>query len=264
MAIKEAKNNRGKFQMTKPFFIFIFSLFVFKISAQTKLVVIEGGIYRPLYSLDTQRIVVKKFSLDNFQVSNAEFLTFVKKNAEWKKSKAKKIFIDQGYLGQWTTDTSFSDSLANQPVVNVSWFAATKYCECQGKRLATTAEWELAAQANETNKDGYKDKRFNQWLLDWVAKPQPINRRKRGSTFKNVYGVYDMHGLVWEWTSDFNSALTTGESRENGGLDKSKFCGGGSFSSKDVRNYAAFMRYAMRSSLKAKYCVANLGFRCAK
>lgn len=242
----------------------LLSLFVFNISAQTKLMKIEGGTYLPLYSLDSQKIHVKSFQMDNFQVSNAEYLEFVKNNPAWKKSKAKKLFVDAGYLKQWSSDTSFSDSIGNHPVVSISWFAAKSYCACQNKRLASTAEWELVAQASETSVNGYKDKKFNQWLLDWVAKPQPENRRKRGSTFRNVYGIYDMHGLVWEWTYDFNSALTTGESRENGGLDNSKFCGGGSFSAKDVRNYAAFMRFAMRSSLKAKYCVSNIGFRCVK
>ena len=85
-----------------------------------------------------------------------------------------------------------------------------------------------------------------------------------GSTFKNYYGVWDLHGLVWEWTFDFNSALTTGESRGNSGLDNTFFCGGGSFASKDINNYASFMRFASRSSVKAKYGVPNLGFRCVK
>ena len=73
-----------------------------------------------------------------------------------------------------------------------------------------------------------------------------------------------MHGLVWEWTYDFNSALTTGESRGNASLDNTFFCGGGSYSSKDLTNYVAFLRYALRSSLKANYTVQNLGFRCVK
>lgn len=232
-------------------------------SAQTKLIPIGGGIYLPLYSLDSQKVAVASFKIDNYQVSNAEFLDFVCQYPEWQKSKAKKLFVDANYLRHWTDNEYFAPEMANQPVVNVSWFAAKKYCECQGKRLPTTAEWELVAQASQKDKNGYKDENFNQWLLDWVAKPASKNKN-RGSTFKNIYGVYDMHGLVWEWTHDFNSALTTGESRGNSDLSDNLFCGGGSFSSKDLRNYAAFMRFAMRSSLKAKYCVGNLGFRCAQ
>ena len=48
------------------------------------------------------------------------------------------------------------------------------------------------------------------------------------------------------------------------GLDRQLFCGGGSQGARDVQIYPAFMRYGFRSSLKANYCVHNLGFRCAK
>jgi formylglycine-generating enzyme required for sulfatase activity len=73
-----------------------------------------------------------------------------------------------------------------------------------------------------------------------------------------------LHGLVWEWVADFNTAMVTGDARGDTGLDRQLFCGSGSQGARDVQNYPAFMRYAFRSSLKASYCVHNLGFRCAK
>ncbi len=228
------------------------------------MVQIKGGIYLPLYSLDSQKIVVKNFYMDVYPVTNADYLLFVKKYPEWKKKRVKRLFADSSYLRHWQTDTTFNTDLAKSPVVNVSWFAAKKYCECQGKRLPSTAEWELAAKASETKPDGSKDPQFNQWLLNWVSKPSYAKLPHVGSTFKNFYGVYDMHGLIWEWTYDFNNALTTGESRGNSSLDNTLFCGGGSFASKDITNYASFMRFAMRSSVKAKYCIPNTGFRCVK
>ena len=233
-------------------------------SSITAMVKINGGSYIPLYSNDVQQTAVKSFEMDVYPVTNNDFLNFVIANPEWKKSKVKSLFADSNYLKQWNSDMTFSPDIANSPVVNVSWFAAKKYCECQGKRLPETAEWELAARASETMADASKDPGFNQWVLNWVTKPNPAVLPSVGSTYKNYYGVYDLHGLVWEWTYDFNSALTTGESRGNSSLDNTMFCGGGSFSSKDINNYASFMRFAMRSSVKAKYCVANLGFRCVK
>ena len=80
---------------------------------------------------------------------------------------------------------------------------------------------------------------------------------------KNGYGVYDVHGLVWEWTADFNSAILSGDARD-GGADVKLFCGAGASSARNVDDYPAFMRFAFRSSLKANYCIHNLGFRCAK
>ena len=74
----------------------------------------------------------------------------------------------------------------------------------------------------------------------------------------------DLHGLVWEWTSDFNSALVTGDARGDTGLERQLFCGAGSLGASDLGNYAGFMRFGFRSSLRAGYTVHNLGFRCAK
>jgi formylglycine-generating enzyme required for sulfatase activity len=73
-----------------------------------------------------------------------------------------------------------------------------------------------------------------------------------------------MHGLVWEWTADFNSIFLSGESRKDKDTDKNLFCGSASINATDLMNYAAFMRYAFRGSLKASYTTKNLGFRCAK
>lgn len=228
------------------------------------MVLVKGGSYLPLYSLDSQKVLVKDFLMDVYPITNNEYLQFLKSNRNWLKSNAKRIFADSNYLSHWKTDTSFQTNLSNSPVVNVSWFAAKKYCECQNKRLASTPEWEIAARASETQVDATKDKKFNQWVLNWVSKPNPKVLPNVGYTFKNYFGIYDLHGLVWEWTYDFNSALTTGESRGNSGLDNTLFCGGGSFASKDINNYASFMRFATRSSLKANYCVPNVGFRCVK
>ena len=243
-------------------FLFI-DLLVFG-QSRPAMVNIKGGIFLPLYSLDSQKTIVKPFLMDVYSVTNEDYKKFILQNPTWSKTNIKSIYADTNYLHHWNSDTSFNANIALSPVVNVSWFAAKKYCECQGKRLPTVAEWELAGRANETKADASKDLKFNQWVLNWVSKSSPKVLPHVGSTFKNFYGVWDLHGLVWEWTFDFNSALTTGESRGNSGLDNTFFCGGGSFASKDINNYASFMRFASRSSVKAKYGVPNLGFRCVK
>ncbi|MCW5909134.1 MAG: formylglycine-generating enzyme family protein [Chitinophagales bacterium] len=239
-----------------------------QVSDQAMMATIRGGTYVPLYSLDTAATIVKPFMLDVYPVTNLQFLEFVKKNESWQKGKVKQLFADSSYLRHWDGALLFgkdSVKLAHAPVVNVSWYAAKAYCECYGKRLPTVAEWEFAALANETKPNASADSGFYQRIIDWYAKPSHNRALKNiGSTFKNYYGVWDMHGLVWEWTQDFNSALTSGESRSDSSLDKDLFCGAGAVNAKNLKNYAAFMRYAMRSSLKAKYSVGNLGFRCAK
>lgn len=231
------------------------------------MVYIEGGTYVPLYSLDSGKVKVASFYMDKYPVTNADFEKFVNKYPEWQKGKAKAVYADKKYLQHWQYAASVgkdSAALRNSPVVNVSWFAAKKYCECQGKRLPTVAEWEFVALASETKKNASADKAFYQKILGWYGNANPERLPNVGKNFKNAYGVYDIHGLVWEWNLDFISALATRDSRDGNNLDKNEFCGAGSKGSKNPGNYAAFMRYAMRSSLKANFNIPNVGFRCVK
>jgi formylglycine-generating enzyme required for sulfatase activity len=70
-------------------------------------------------------------------------------------------------------------------------------------------------------------------------------------------------GLVWEWTQDFSSTGAGTEQRNISSKDDAQFCGGGALGVRDATDYPAFMRYALRASLKAAYTQDNLGFRCA-
>lgn len=231
------------------------------------MVYIESGTYVPLYSLDSGKVKVSAFFMDKYPVTNADFEKYVAQYPEWQKGNVKPIFADKKYLQHWQYKNKIGNDsavLKNSPVVNVSWFAAKKYCECQGKRLPTVNEWEYVALANETKKNASKDNGFYQKILDWYGKPANEKIGNIGKGFRNVYGIYDMHGLVWEWNLDFISALATRDSRDGNNLDKNEFCGAGSKGSKTPGNYAAFMRYAMRSSLKASYNIQNVGFRCVK
>jgi sulfatase modifying factor 1 len=63
--------------------------------------------------------------------------------------------------------------------------------------------------------------------------------------------------------ADFNSIIMAGDSRSNSAINRDLFCASGALAAIDKENYAAYMRYAFRGSLKAKYTVSNLGFRCA-
>ncbi|MDN3724166.1 formylglycine-generating enzyme family protein [Aequorivita sp. SDUM287046] len=226
------------------------------------MVLVKGGIYQPLYGAADQSVEVDPFLMDVYPVTNADYLNFVAQYPQWKKSNVKTLFADKSYLANWTDDGSYP-GLANAPVTNISWFAAKKYCECQGKRLPTMDEWEFAAMANEKLQDARTLETYNQYILNWYETPKTF-RNPIGETFKNYWGIYDLHGLVWEWTLDFNSVLISGESRKDSDKDSNLFCGSASIGASDLMNYAAFMRYAFRGSMKARYSSQNLGFRCAK
>jgi formylglycine-generating enzyme required for sulfatase activity len=92
------------------------------------------------------------------------------------------------------------------PVEQVNWDDAVEFClrlsQATGKayRLPTEAEWEYACRAN-TRGDYAGDLDEMAWYSDNSAKTtHPVRRKK-----PNGFGLYDMHGNVWEWCRDWYS-----------------------------------------------------------
>jgi formylglycine-generating enzyme required for sulfatase activity len=242
------------------------ALFACASAAEPGMALVPGGKYAPLFrgEKDAKEITVAPFLLDERPVTNGEFLAFVRENPRWQRSQVKRLFADERYLAHWAGDFDLGKADAAQPVTCVSWFAAKSFAAWRGRRLATTVEWEFAAGAGFTSADGAKDAEFQKSIARWYATPSPDVLPAAGSGRANLFGLRDLHGLVWEWTADFNSAIVTGDARGDTGLERNLFCGAGSLGAKDTANFPAFMRFGMRSSLKASYTVHNLGFRCAK
>lgn len=228
---------------------------------------IPAGVYLPLFrtTKDPAQVNVASFHLDERPVTNAEFLAFVTANPKWRRAQVSALFADSSYLENWAGDLEpGAKAPASSPVVRVSWFAARAYARWVGKRLPTTAEWEFAAGAGYSQPDGKTDEQLKRDLYAWLARPVPAVHPAAGLGRPNYYHVRDLHGLVWEWVDDFNTAMVTGESRGDSGLERNLFCGAASVGAKDTGDYAAFMRMALRSSLKANNTTTALGFRCAQ
>ena len=121
----------------------------------------------------------------------------------------------------------------------------------------------VGAAADETRRDARQDPAWRERILTWYSRPSNAPLANVGAMPANVYGVQDLHGLVWEWTEDYASMLVSGDSREQKSQDRLKFCGAGAIGMDDRENYAVLMRVAMLSALEADDVTANLGFRCA-
>lgn len=231
------------------------------VQVDTKMVKIAGGKYHPFFNNGSDSVaIVHPFMMDETAVTNADFLEFLKANPQWTRSKVLKIYADKNYLHNWRGDLELPPDVSpDAPVTNVSWFAAEAYAKSVGKRLPTINEWEFTGQASTTKENASHDPEFTNYILGLYESQKDHYKQPVKQGPANFFGVYDMYGTVWEWTQDFNSVLLSNNNTEAG-----LYCGIASVNAADVRNYAAFLRYAMRASLKAKFTVNNVGFRCAK
>ncbi len=220
---------------------------------------LPGGKFAPLFGLDVGQTAfpVSAFSLDRRPVTRAQWSEFLESHPEWTKAKAPKSLVDDAYLANFTPEQR------DAPVTEVSYFAARAYCGWRQGRLPSTLEWEYAAAADEKKADASRDAAFVARILEWYGKPnRPDDLLQPGSP-RNVYGVEALHGLVWEWTDDFNALFVSGDNRQDGDKNAKFMCGAGATGSARREDYAAFMRYAMRSSLAPRSSLPRLGFRCA-
>lgn len=170
---------------------------VVPVTIKTDLLTIEGGSFLmgrnsgPRQETPAHPVTVQGFAMDPTEVSNTEYADFVRETnheapVHWGGSKP-----------------PFGQEL--WPVVNVSFEDANAFAAWRSKRdgvsyrLPTEQEWEYAARNGERS-DLYP------WGTEWregaavlkEATPAPVGSRELG---KNKWGVFDLVGNVWEWTS---------------------------------------------------------------
>jgi formylglycine-generating enzyme required for sulfatase activity len=228
---------------------------------------IPGGEFRSVIpeAEGDNRVTVADFLIQEAPVTNAEFLRFVLHQPVWQRGAAVSLFVDDQYLSTWAGPISLGSlSGLQQPVIQVSWFAANAYCEWQDARLPGWYEWEYVAAANDNMADARALPEWRQEILSWYSQAGGERLDDVRNSPANYYGVFDTHGLVWEWVDDFSGFMVSGDNREQGGADKLQFCGAGAITMEEKENYAVLMRVAMLSALEARYTTRNLGFRCAR
>jgi Uncharacterized conserved protein len=157
------------------------------------------------------------------------------------------------------------------PVDNVTWFEAQEYCKKTGKRLPTEAEWEYACRAGTATTFSYgnalsgEQANFN-GKEPFGGVPAGPNKGKTvpvGNYAPNAWGLYDMHGNVAEWCSDWYDAAYYGNSvKENpmGPKDgKLKTVRGGAWNST-----GSSLRCAKRLGYNPTLRLNTIGFRCVR
>ena len=149
-------------------------------------------------------LAVKRFFIDKFPVTNAEYKRFVDATGYHPKD-------DLNYLLDWTEGT-YPNGWGGRPVTWVSIEDARAYAHWAGKRLPHEWEWQFAAQGT--------DGRLYPWGNDWNTAAVPVP--EKGRTLRgpddvgahpsgaSPYAVMDMVGNVWQWTDEYQDDHTRG------------------------------------------------------
>jgi len=227
--------------------------------------VVPGGAFASALKYeDAEQVYIAPFRMMKRPVTNAEFLAFVEAHPEWQRDRVATVFAGPGYLAHWPAPARVAAQQRAQPVTQVSWFAASAYCASKNARLPRWSEWEYAAAADATHRDARRDPAWRERILSWYARPASSKLPRAGAQPSNVYGIGDLHGVVWEWVEDYSALLVTADSRNQGDAERNRFCGAGALSLDDRENYAVLMRVALLSSLEGADSTTSLGFRCVR
>jgi formylglycine-generating enzyme required for sulfatase activity len=143
----------------------------------------------------------------------------------------------------------------NRPVINVNWNDASAFSEWMGFRLPTESEWEYACRAGTTtpfntgNLLNSNQANFNKN----IGRTSPV-----GSYPPNAWGLFDMHGNVWEWCSDAYDDDSSGNQPNPNGpaIGAPRVLRGGSWF-----NYGRLCRSAHRNYYSPSNRDGNIGFR---
>ena len=234
--------------------------------------------------------ITRPFYMRTFEVTRGQFRKFVE--ATGFKTEAEKD--GKGGYGYDEASTKFAqdpkyswrstgfDQTDTHPVVNVSWNDAVKFGQWLSKkegktyRLPTEAQWEYACRAGTSTiyhfgddpkglakhgnvADGTLKKKFDGW--DTIKSSDgAVFTAAVGNYRPNGFGLYDMHGNVWEWCSDFygeNYYKTSEREDPDGSSDGSfRVSRGGCWG-----DIASLCRSADRSRRSSGYRLDSMGFR---
>ena len=207
-------------------------------SIEKEMVLIPSGKFKMGDRGDRLQVTITKpFYMAKYEVTQDQWESVMGNNPSWNKG-------------------------AKLPVTDVSWNNCQEFIKKLnastkgGYRLPTESEWEYTCRAGTTTAYSYGDN-----LTKSDANIDGDSIKAVGSYRPNAFGVYDMHGNVWEWCENWFGSFEDGEVTDPRGPAKgeSRVLRGGSF-----LNYVSIARSSSRYDLSPSTRDFNSGFRLAR
>jgi formylglycine-generating enzyme required for sulfatase activity len=178
---------------------------------------------------ETQRqVTLSAFRMSTYETTNAQFAAFLNARAVGSNgiyaagAYPTQVLIYQNTSWGVTWTGSQWQPVAgkeNFPVTNVTWFGAQEFATYAGGRLPTEAEWEYACRGGTTTafstgaclNNTQANYRWDFPLTGCsnTSTAYPNQTQAVNSYSPNAYGLYNMHGNVWEWCADWYGAYPT-------------------------------------------------------
>jgi len=199
-------------------------------------------------------IYLDEFSIDRYEVTNAQYAAFVKATGHRKSGPPSRYAKNTGRMRG-----------PNQPAVYVSWEDAKAYCGWRGRRLPTEAEWEKAMRGTDGRLWPWGNVEMPggaNWarIDDGFEVAAPVGRVRSDAS---PYGVMDGAGNVMEWVDDWylEGAYAAASDRNPEGPEYGtyKVLRGAAYTSS-----GSDLRITARSKMMSDFRDETIGFRCAQ
>ena len=233
----------------------------------------QKGVAMPVH-----RVTLSKgFYMSRYEITNIQYAAFLNEKGIESDGKGSVTYYKDNFDYAVTemqpfimTSTSSSDfglhwetdkwvpamGCDNHPVIDVSWYGAKAFADWVSGALPTEAQWEYACRAGSI--DIFSFGSADSYRYMWFKSNSDGTTHAVGTRKPNAWGLYDMHGNVAEWCSDWYGPYESWSVTDPVGPDResSRVLRGGSYFSDDYGCYSA-----LRFGLPPEFDGFGVGFR---